>query len=42
MKCVSKYQDLQIFVLKLNKYKLFQPLDVVDRGSETQHQVATK
>ena len=23
MKCVSKHQDLQIFVLKLNKYEEF-------------------
>ena len=23
IKCVSKYKDLQIFVLKLNKYKYF-------------------
>ena len=39
MKCVSKNQDLQMFVLKLNKYKYFQPLEVVGRGSETQLQV---
>ena len=36
-KFVSKHQDLQIFVLKLNKY---QSLKVVDRGSETQLQMA--
>ena len=40
MKCVSKHQDLQIFVLKLNKYTSnFQSLEVVGRGSETQLQV---
>ena len=33
MKCVSKHEDLQIFVLKINKYEF------VDRGSETQTQV---
>ena len=38
MKGVCKHQDLPIFVLKLNKY--FQSLEVVDRGSETQPQVA--
>ena len=38
MKCVSKHQDLQICVLKLNKYELFSPihpLQVVGRDSET-------
>ena len=39
MKCVSKHQDLQIFVVKLNKMINFQPLEVLDRGSETQRQV---
>ena len=39
MKCVSKHQDLQIVVPKLNKNDNFQPLDVVGRGSETQLQV---
>ena len=37
IKCVSKYQDLQIFVLKLNMSN-FQPLEVVGRCSETQLQ----
>ena len=37
MECVSKQQDLQIFVHKLNN---FQPIEVVGRGSETQFQVA--
>ena len=36
MKCVFKYQDLQIFGHKLSN---FDPLDVVGRGSETQRQV---
>ena len=40
MKCVSKHQDLQTLVLKLNKYEYFQPLEVVGRGSETQLHVA--
>ena len=41
MNYVFKHQDLQIFVLKLNKYPgNFQPLEVVGRGSETQLQVA--
>ena len=41
MKFVSKDQDLQICVLKLNNYICnFQPLEVVGRGSETQLQVA--
>ena len=41
MKGVSKHQDLQIFVLKSNKYVCdFQLLEVVCRGSETQLQVA--
>ena len=43
MKCVFKHQhdqDSQTFVLKLNKYMSnFHPLEVVDRGSETQLQV---
>ena len=33
------HQDLQMFSLKLNKYSNFQPLEVVDRGSETQLEV---
>ena len=37
---MSKHQDLQICVLKLNKYEYYQPLEVVARGSETQLQVA--
>ena len=38
---MSKHQDLQIIVLKLNKYMCnFQPLEVVDHSSETQLQVA--
>ena len=38
--CV-KIEDLQIFVFKLNKNTSnFQALGVVDRGSETQPQVA--
>ena len=41
MKCVSKHQDLQIFILKLNLSN-FQPLEVVGRGIETQLQVAEK
>ena len=36
IKCVSKHQDFQIFVLKLKNMSNFQPLKVVDRGSETQ------
>ena len=40
MKCVSKHHNLQIFVLKLNKYEKFQALEVVGHGSETQVQVA--
>ena len=39
MKCVFKPQVLQMFCLKFNKYEYFQPLEVVDRGSETQPQV---
>ena len=40
MKCVSKHQYLQIFVYKINKYiSNFHPLEVVDRGSETQLQL---
>ena len=40
MKCVSKHEDLQIYVLKLNKYMTnLQPLEVVYRGSETQLQL---
>ena len=34
-----RHQDLQIFVLKLNKYENFQPLEVVGRGSEARLQV---
>ena len=36
---MSKHRDLQIFMLKLNKMRNFQPLEVVGRGSETQLQV---
>ena len=40
MKCTAKHQDLQMFVLKLDKYMCnFYPTDVVGRGSETQLQV---
>ena len=40
MKCMFKYQDLQIFCVKSNKYiSNFQTLEVVGRGSETQPQV---
>ena len=39
MKCVSKLQDLQIFVLKLKNMGDFQPLEVVGRRSETQLRV---
>ena len=39
MKKVFKQQDLQKFDLKLNKYVNFPPLEIVDRGSETQFQV---
>ena len=42
MNYVSKYQDLQIFVLKLKKRSNFQPLEVVGRGSQTQLQVGEK
>ena len=43
MKCVSKHQDLQLFVLKLKKnMRIFYPLEVVGRGSETQLQVGEK
>ena len=37
-----KHQDLQIFDLKLNKYELFSPPEVVGRGDETQRQVGEK
>ena len=40
MKCVSKHQDLQSLVLKLNKLSNFHTFEVVGRGSETQVQVA--
>ena len=33
------HQDLQMFGLKSTNMTNFQPLDVVDRGSETQPQV---
>ena len=38
---MSKHPDLQILVLKLNKYESgnFQPLEAVGRGSEIQLQV---
>ena len=36
MKCVLKHPYLQIFVPNMSN---FQPLEVVDRGSETQPQV---
>ena len=40
IKCVSKHQDLQIFVLNLKKNRCnFQPLKVVGRGREAQLQV---
>ena len=38
MKCVFKQQDLQMLGIKLNMSN-FQPLEVVDGGSETQLQV---
>ena len=38
-KYVFKNQDVQMFGVKLNKYKYFHPLHVVGRGSETQLQV---
>ena len=41
-KCVSKHQDLQIYVLKLKNMSNFQPLKAVGRGSETQLQVGEK
>ena len=34
-----KHQNLQMVGFKLNKYVYFSPLEVVDRGSETQPQV---
>ena len=37
---MSKHQELQICVSKLNNICDFQPLEVVGRGSETQLQVA--
>ena len=40
MKCVSKHQYLQIFVLKSNTMSDFQQLEVADRDSDTQLQVA--
>ena len=39
MKYVSRHQDLETFVLKLNNKRNFYPLKVVGRGSETQLQV---
>ena len=38
-KCVFKHQHLQMLVLKLTNMSNFQPLEVVDRRSETQPQV---
>ena len=35
-----KHQDLQMLGVKSSTYEYFQPLKVVDRGSETQLQVA--
>ena len=35
-------QELPIFSLKLDTYKFFHPLEVEDRGSETQLQVGEK
>ena len=37
-----KYQDLQLFVLKLNKCESFSSTKVVGRKSETQLQVGEK
>ena len=34
-----RHQDLQMFAHKLNKYGNCHPVEVVDRGSETQLQV---
>ena len=39
---MSKYKDLQIFVLKFTNMSHFQPLEVVGRCSETQLQVGEK
>ena len=39
MKWVVKHQDLQMFDVTLNNTSNFHPLEVVDRGSETQLQV---
>ena len=40
MKLVFQHQNLQMFDLKINKYKSnLHPLEVVGRGSETQLQV---
>ena len=40
IKWLFKNQDLYMFGLKLNKFMShFQPLEVVDRGSETQPQL---
>ena len=38
MQGMSKYQDFQVYVHKLNKIIMsnFQPLEVVGRGRETQ------
>ena len=33
MKCVSRQQDLQMFVFTINKYEYFQPLEVVGCGT---------
>ena len=35
-----KHRDLQMFGLKLDNMSNFHPLEVVDRGSETQLQVS--
>ena len=40
MICESKYQDLQIFVLKLNNMRNFHSVEIVGSGSETQLQVS--
>ena len=41
MKLLFKHQDLQMFGPKLNRINMstFPPLEIVDRGSETQPQV---
>ena len=42
IKCVFKHQGLQKFGAKLNKSKLFHPLELVVRGSETHILVGKK